>query len=130
MKRAVWRNWTMQSAEARRAAAVRLSDKSDTPRLDAELLLAHALGIERQELLLKLREVVVPSEFAQLVGRRVDGGPVAYIVGTRDFWTITLQVTSAVLIPRPDTETLLEAAVEHFGSAGPRRILEIGRAHV
>src|SRR3546814_3860498 len=77
-------------------------------------------------LLLKLRDVVVPSEFAQLVGRRVDGEPVAYIVGTRDFWTITLQVTPAVLIPRPDTETLLEAAVEHFGRDGPRRILDLG----
>src|SRR3546814_5864332 len=64
--------------------------------------------------------------FAQLVGRRVDGEPVAYIVGTRDFWTITLQVTPAVLIPRPDTETLLEAAVEHFGRDGPRRILDLG----
>src|SRR3546814_16259559 len=99
MKRAVWRNFTMQAAEALRAAAVRLSDKSDTPRLDAELLLAHALGIERQELLLTLRDVVVPSEFAQLVGRRVDGEPVAYLVGTRDFWNITITVTSAVLIP-------------------------------
>src|SRR3546814_4241937 len=95
----------MQAAEAPRAAAVRLSDKSDTPRLDAELLLAHALGIERQELLLKLRDVAVPSEFAQLVGRRVDGEPVAYIVGTRDFWTITLQVTPAVLIPRSEEPT-------------------------
>src|SRR3546814_6849237 len=91
MKRAVWRNLTMQAAEALRAAAVRLSDKSDTPRLDAELLLAHALGIERQELLLKLRDVVVPSEFAQLVGRRVDGEPVAYIVGRSEEHTSELQ---------------------------------------
>src|SRR3546814_528182 len=75
MKRAVWRNLTMQAAEALRAAAVRLSDKSDTPRLDAELLLAHALGIEQQELLLKLRDVVVPSEFAQLVGVAWTGNP-------------------------------------------------------
>src|SRR3546814_16515989 len=114
MKRAVWRNLTMQAAEALRAAAVRLSDKSDTPRLDAELLLAHALGIERQELLLKLRAVVVPSEFAQLVGRRVVGEHVASIVGNRDFLHITLPVTSDVLIPPPDTEQLLAAAGEHI----------------
>ena len=113
--------------EALRAAAERLSGKSGSPRLDAELLLAHALDIEREELLLKLRDVAVPDSFAALIDRRAAGEPVAYITGTRDFWTITLHVTPDVLIPRPDTETLLEAAVDHFGKRpGLRRILDLG----
>jgi release factor glutamine methyltransferase len=52
--------------------------------------------------------------------------PLAYITGTRDFWTITLNVAPGVLIPRPDSETLIEAAVAHFGNAGPRRVLDLG----
>lgn len=117
----------MTPAETLRAAAERLSGKSDSPRLDAELLLAHALGIEREELLLKMRDLAVPESFSALIERRAAGEPVAYITGTRDFWTISLRVSPAVLIPRPDTETLLEAAVDHFGKApGPRRILDLG----
>ncbi|MBK5265340.1 MAG: peptide chain release factor N(5)-glutamine methyltransferase [Alphaproteobacteria bacterium] len=116
----------MQAPDALRQAAARLSGKSDTPRLDAELLLACALGIDRGELLVKLHDLPVPDVFAGLIERRAAGEPVAYITGTRDFWTISLHVTPAVLIPRPDSETLLEAAVEHFGKAGPRRILDLG----
>ena len=96
----------MNIPHALRAAAERLAGKSDSPRLDAELLLAHALGIEREELLRRLHDLPVPDGFAVLVERRVAGEPVAYIMGTRDFWTITLRVTPDVLIPRPDTETL------------------------
>lgn len=117
----------MKASQALRAAAERLSGKSDSPRLDAELLLAHALGIEREELLLKLRDLSVPDSFDALIERRAAGEPVAYITGTRDFWTITLRLTPDVLIPRPDTETLLEAAVDHFGKqTAPRRILDLG----
>ena len=117
----------MNIPHALRAAAERLAGKSDSPRLDAELLLAHALGIEREELLRRLHDLPVPDGFAVLVERRVAGEPVAYIMGTRDFWTITLRVTPDVLIPRPDTETLLEAALDHFGKQpGPRRILDLG----
>jgi release factor glutamine methyltransferase len=52
--------------------------------------------------------------------------PIAHITGTRDFWTITLGVSPAVLIPRPDSETLIEAAVTHFGAQGPRHVLDLG----
>ena len=107
-------------------AAQRLAAVSDTPTLDAELLLAHALGIEREELLLK-SPADVPPEFDRLIARRAAGEPVAYIVGKRAFWTIELIVTPHVLIPRPDTETLLDAAVAHFrGRDGPARILDLG----
>ena len=98
--------------EGLREAAAALAAVSDTPHLDARLLLAHA-GDD-------------PGNFGALVERRLEHEPVAYIIGTRDFWTITLAVTPDVLIPRPDSETLIEAAVAHFGEAGPRRILDLG----
>lgn len=116
----------MTAPSALRAATQCLSGHSDTPRLDAELLLAHALGIERDALLLKLRDLEVPASFQALIERRAAGEPVAYIIGTRDFWTISLRVTPDVLIPRPDTETLMEAAVEHFRGCPPGRILDLG----
>lgn len=107
-------------------AARQLTAVSDTPMLDAELLLAHALGIEREKLLLN-GAADVPPEFEQLLARRLAGEPIAYITGTRAFWTIELAVAPRVLIPRPDSETLIDAAVEYFrGTAGPKRILDLG----
>ncbi len=100
---------------------------SETPRLDAELLLAHALGITRERLLLTLADHSVPETFAPLVARRAAHEPIAYITGTRAFWTIDLDVAPGVLIPRVDSETLIEAAVDHFaGTQGPRTILDLG----
>lgn len=116
----------MSAAQALREAAARLQPLSNTPRLDAELLLAHALGIGRDQLLLRQRDLEVPTAFESLLDRRAAGEPVAYITGVRDFWTISLHVTPDVLIPRPDTETLMEAAVDHFGPAGPDRVLDLG----
>lgn len=108
-------------------ATARLAAVSDTPRLDAELLLAHALGVERSALLLDLARHAVPPAFATLVARRLAHEPVAYILGYRDFWTIRLAVGPGALIPRPDSETLIEAAVAHFaGTPGPARILDLG----
>lgn len=111
---------------ALRDAAARLAAISDTPRLDAELLMAHALGAERQVLLLDPMRFQVPAEFAALIARRMAHEPIAYVVGYRDFWTIRLKVGPGVLIPRPDSETLIEAAVRHFGGAGPGHILDLG----
>ena len=69
----------------------------------------------------------LPGAFEPLLARREAGEPVAYIIGRRAFWTIELEVTPDVLIPRPDSETLLDAAVAHFaGTHGPRRILDLG----
>jgi release factor glutamine methyltransferase len=67
-----------------------------------------------------------PAGFRALVDRRAAGEPVAYITGRRAFWTIELEVGPGVLVPRPDTETLMEAAVAHFGGSGPKRILDLG----
>ena len=111
---------------ALREAAARLEGVSDTPRLDAELLMAHALGIERPGLLLDPERYEVPAGFAGLVERRMTHEPVAYILGYRDFWRVRIGVGAGVLIPRPDSETLIEAAIAHFGAAGPRRILDLG----
>ena len=100
---------------------------SDTPRLDAELLMAEALHIDRDKLILfpPLRDV--PERFFEMMERRKAGEPVAYITGRRAFWNIELHVGPGVLIPRPDSEVLIASALEHFeGSAGPERILDLG----
>lgn len=113
--------------QALRVAAVRMAEVSATPRLDAEVLMAHALGVSRDTLLLSRLDEAAPAAFDQLVTRRLAHEPVAYITGTRDFWTITLDVAPGVLVPRADSETLIEAAVAHFaGGAGPRSVLDLG----
>ena len=98
---------------------------SPTARLDAELLMAHALGIERSRLLLDMARAVPPA-FAALVDRRAAHEPVAYITGTRGFWTIDLAVGPGALVPRPDSETLLIAAAGHFGGDAPTTVLDLG----
>ena len=118
---------SVSAADALRDAAARLAAVSDTPRLDAELLMAHAAGVTREDLLLRLRDTQTPEGFAALIDRRLHHEPVSHITGKRDFWTLELSVTPDVLTPRPDTETLMEAAVAHFrGTAGPRRVLDLG----
>ncbi len=119
----------MQStiAETLRTAAAALAGVSDTPRLDAELLMAYALGVSRSELLLRSADLIVPVSFADLLTRRIANEPVAYIIGQQDFWDLRLSVTPDVLIPRADSETLIEAAIDaFFGRDGPARILDIG----
>ncbi len=89
--------------------------------------MAHALGVSREAMLLRWLDDPAPSTFAALADRRAAHEPVAYIIGTRAFWTIDLAVAPGVLIPRADSETLIEAAVAHFaGTAGPRRVLDLG----
>lgn len=107
-------------------AVLKLGSVTDTPRLDAELLMAEALGCSRDELLLGRLDAPAPIEFADLVERRLAHEPVAYITGRRAFWTIELEVGRGVLVPRPDSETLIEAAVDLFGETGPATILDLG----
>jgi len=117
----------MRVAEALRDAARRLEGTSDTARLDAELLLAHALGVTRSNLLLRHMGDQVPPGFAALVERRERHEPVAYIVGRQEFYGLDLEVTPSVLIPRGDSETLIDAARDAWaGQAPPRRILDLG----
>jgi release factor glutamine methyltransferase len=108
-------------------ATRQLSETSDTPRLDAELLMAEALHIDRDELLLKTPDREPPKRFRTMLKRRLKGEPVAYITGRRAFWNIELHVGPGVLIPRPDSEVLISSALEHFeGTPGPERILDLG----
>lgn len=107
-------------------AAARLSAVSDTPRLDAELLMAHALGVERDDLLMRHLDAAVPQGFAALVARRMGHEPVAYITGSRGFWSIELAVGPGALIPRPDSEALIEAAIEYFDARAPEVVLDLG----
>ena len=116
----------MKVREALADAAVRLAAVSDTARLDAELLMAHALGVARDDLLLRRLDGEAPAAFEPLVARRRAHEPVAYITGRRAFWTIELSVGPGVLVPRPDSETLIEAAIAHFGARTPARILDLG----
>ena len=111
-------------AEAIRAAAAQLVQVSDTARLDAELLMAHALGVTRSELLLRHTSDPAPPNFATLIERRLAHEPVAYILGEQEFHGLAFAVTPAVLIPRADSETTLEAALEAAPDA--RRVLDCG----
>jgi release factor glutamine methyltransferase len=89
--------------------------------------MAHALGTTREQVLLRHLDDPEPDTFATLIERRLQHEPVAYITGTRDFWTISLSVGPGVLIPRPDSETLIEAAVERFPDAeASLKILDLG----
>jgi release factor glutamine methyltransferase len=85
-----------------------------TPGLDAELLLAHALGVGRARLRSHGEEIPAAdaaARFLALIERRAAGEPVAYILGRKDFWTLELTVSPAVLVPRPETELLVERAL-------------------
>ncbi len=114
----------MTVGEAIRAAAETLAATSDTARLDAELLMAHALGVSRSDMLLRAMRDPAPEAFTVLVERRAEHEPVAYITGEAEFYGLTLKVTPATLIPRGDSETLIEAALEHVGETG--RALDLG----
>jgi release factor glutamine methyltransferase len=108
-------------------AAARLADAgADTPRLDAELLLAHVLGVSRARLVLDafaVPDASVRDRFEALVARRGAREPVAYILGSRGFRHLSVDVDARVLIPRPETELLVEAALELPAGA---RVLDVG----
>lgn len=111
-------------AEALRQATDRLAAASDTARLDAELLMAHALGVSRSELLLRRLRNEAPGGFAALVERRARHEPVAYILGRKEFFGRDFLVSPGVLIPRMDSETTVAAALE--AAPAPRRVLDCG----
>lgn len=110
--------------DAIRAAAVRLEATSDTARLDAELLAAHLLGVTRSEMLLRHMRDPAPPGLAALVARRLEHEPVAYITGRQEFYGLPFIVSPAVLIPRGDSEVLVEAALAARPDA--RRVLDCG----
>ena len=111
-------------ADALRAAATRLGATSPTPRLDAELLMAQALGVSRSHMLLQRMGESVPAGFDDLLDRRAAHEPVAYILGHQEFYGRKFRVTRDTLIPRADSEAVVEAALE--AATGPSRVLDMG----
>jgi release factor glutamine methyltransferase len=111
-------------AQALREAAERLAQVSDTAWLDAELLMAEALGVARSELLLRHMDGPVPDGFAAMVERRARHEPVAYIIGRQEFFGREFVVTPDVLIPRADSETIVQAALDVCSD--PVRVLDCG----
>lgn len=104
----------------------RLAAIPGTPAQDAALLMAHALDVSVADLKLRHLDDDAPDSFEPLLARRLAREPVAYIIGRAGFWTIELEVGRAALIPRADSESLIEAAVAHFGESGPARVLDLG----
>src|SRR5690606_12913671 len=111
------------------AAAAALAGTSDSPRLDAELLLAHALPAPRSAVI-AFPERPVGAEaarrFAALVARRAAGEPLAYLVGRKEFRSLVLEVGPAVLVPRPETEHLVDAALERLDGTASPAVLDLG----
>lgn len=100
-----------------------------SPRLDAELLLGHVLGLDRLALYLNFDKPLNTKEVEQyrsLIGRRGQRTPVAYLTGEREFYSLPLQVTPAVLIPRPETELLVEKVLELVEPEHPVQVLDLG----
>lgn len=101
----------------------------ENPRLNAELLVGHSLGLKRMQLYLQFERPLAETELAKirpLVKRRSEREPLQYIVGTTDFGGLTLKVDRRALIPRPETELLIEIAKEKLAATPPARVLDLG----
>lgn len=110
-------------------AAEVLQDASETPRIDAEILLQHAAQQSMAWLIARGQQLANyehSKTFFKLLEQRQQGVPVAYIIGHRDFWTIRLAVDERVLIPRPDTETLVELALSKLAKSSAPNLLDLG----
>ncbi len=116
-------------------AAVKFGENSlaalgfETPRLDAELILSWALGIDRIAIILLPEKELTSDEhvrYTQAIARRAQSEPVAYIIGKKEFWSISLIVTPDTLIPRPDSETLIDVASRKLTFDHPKNILDLG----
>ncbi|MDH7942420.1 peptide chain release factor N(5)-glutamine methyltransferase [Pseudohongiella sp. SYSU M77423] len=108
---------TLSVGQLLRQTAARLT-QSGSPQLDAELLLAQVMGVSRSGVLARLRDPVQPGiqdAYEELIARRERGEPVAYLLGRQGFWSLELDVTPDVLIPRPETELLVESCLEIAG---------------
>jgi len=115
--------------DALSAAADRLAGISESPRLDAELLLARAIDVTRAYLMAHPEDQLDPDaqvRYAAAIERRASGVPLAYITGLREFWSLELMVTPATLVPRPETERLVEQALSLLPRRAALRILDLG----
>lgn len=120
---------TVTYAEAMTAAQSRLATSSDAPRLDAEWLMEHVSGLDRSALFMRgnaVLEADLESRYLALVERRSLGEPLAYLIGERGFWSLNLQVSPDVLVPRPETELLVEWALQLLGGSVKPAIADLG----
>lgn len=111
-----------------RGAARLAQTGSPSPRLDAEILLCHVLKVDRTWLYTwgdRPLDTFPRARFEALIAARASGQPVAYLTGQREFWGLSLATSAQTLIPRPDTETLVEVLLE-LSSAGSGRLLDLG----
>ncbi|HEY7034505.1 MAG TPA: peptide chain release factor N(5)-glutamine methyltransferase [Thermomicrobiales bacterium] len=112
-----------------RAANLFAGSGSPSPRLDAEVLLCHVLGLDRTQLFVRLREPLSPQDlarFAELIERRRTGEPVAYLTGKREFMGLPFMVGPGVLIPRPETEVIVEWALGWLRGRPPATVVDVG----
>ena len=112
-------------AEVIADATARLESVTETPRLDAEILLAHAMKVSRAHLLASLHDEAAPGEFEKLLKQRIDAQPIAYILGEWEFYSLAFEIEPPVLVPRPETEHLVEVVLEVIGDR-PARVLDVG----
>ncbi len=118
-----------RAAEALTALRRRLGASSPTAALDAEILLAQALGIGRAALAAdpeRLLDAAQSASLESLARRRLAGEPVAYLTGRREFWSLELEVTQDVLVPRPETELLVELALAALAGVERPAVLDLG----
>ena len=119
----------IQLGALHKQAIAALSDHSDSARLDAELIICHILKISRTALITQDQTNIKHSQAEQiqsLLERRKLGYPIAYVTGTRHFWDLELKVNEATLIPRPETELLIEVALRLFSKEQNIKVLDLG----
>ena len=129
LKQLLWHNVPARAGEALQAARTRLAAVSKNPRRDAELILAHLLGWDQAALLTHPERVLSASEadqFESMLRRRLASEPLQYITGVQEFFGLPFEVSPAVLIPRPETEHLVEAVLARFSREASPRIVDVG----
>ena len=133
MQRNRWLNWMIEvllkdAKTLINSGAKKLSSVSNVPRLEAEVLLSNLLEINpikfhTNEITVSQRLV---NKFEAMIESRYKGIPIAYLVGKKEFWSMEFDINQSVLVPRPETELLIEQAVEVFGNYESPKILELG----
>ena len=133
MLRNRWLNWMIEvllkdAKTLINSGAKKLSSVSNVPRLEAEVLLSNLLEINpikfhTNEITVSQRLV---NKFEAMIESRYKGIPIAYLVGKKEFWSMEFDINQSVLVPRPETELLIEQAVEVFGNHESPKILELG----
>ncbi|MCK5716314.1 MAG: peptide chain release factor N(5)-glutamine methyltransferase [Thiomargarita sp.] len=110
-------------------AATAILHLSDSPRLDAEILLSHLLSVRRSHLFAWPDTILTSQQYTQfqtLITRRAQNEPIAYLIGHKEFWSLRLQVTENTLVPRPDTELLVEQSLARLPLEQQTTVIDLG----